>query len=314
MDNDTLVDVSVLQKRYGEKVAIDGFDLALIKGEIYGLLGANGGGKTTCLRMLAGLLQPDGGFGSVLGYGLGSNDKCAFEYMRHRIGYMAQKHSLYDTLTVCENLKFRAEIYGLQNITEAVESVLETFDLKAFFQKKAKELSGGWARRLQLAAALIHKPDLVLLDEPTTGLDAHAKAEVWHYIGKLASMGVGVIVSTHDLMEAQRCNRASFFVDGSVVASGSVDEIINQSLVTRVTFLSTSYDQYFPELNGCPCVLSIIQKKEGACIALPSANLPDVVALAESKGISIQMQSPTIEDAARALVRGWATERGAYDV
>ncbi|UTW59750.1 ABC transporter ATP-binding protein [Kordiimonas sp. SCSIO 12603] len=310
MDYEPLLSVSVLQKRFGERIAIDGFDLTLEKGQVYGLLGANGGGKTTCLRMLAGLLPPDGGFGTVLGYNLEGGDRKAFESMRHRVGYMAQKHSLYDNLTVEENLRFRADVYCLRDAKAAVAKLIEEFELSEYRNARARELSGGWARKLQLAAALVHGPELVLLDEPTAGLDAYAKAEVWECISKLADKGVGVIVSTHDLMEAQRCDKASFFVDGSIVASGTLDEIIGQSLVTRVTFLSTDYEGYFKELSEQPYALSIVKKTDGSCLALPSEELPALMEFSERKGIPVQMQTPTIEDAALALVRGWSEEKG----
>ena len=217
----TLVAVGDVTKRYGHRIAIESLDLNLCAGEVFGLVGANGGGKTTTLRILAGILKPDRGLGHVLGLDL-AND--ASEIRKH-IGYMSQRLSLYADLTVFQNLRFRADVYGLQSPNASAETAMREFELESFARTRVGQLSGGWARRLQLAAALIHSPRLIFLDEPTAGLDAASRHEVWRRIERMAARGAGVIVSSHDLAEAERCSRAALLSEGRVVATGTPDEI-----------------------------------------------------------------------------------------
>jgi ABC-type multidrug transport system ATPase subunit len=207
-----LVAVRDVAKRYGLRVAIEDLELTLRTGEILGLVGANGGGKTTTLRMLAGILKPDRGEGHVLGFDLMRGAK----EIRKQIGYMSQRLSLYADLSVFENLRFRAEVYEIDKSRTAVESVMREFELERYARSPAGQLSGGWARRLQLAAALIHTPRLILLDEPTAGLDPISRHDVWRRIELRAAQGAGVIVSTHDLAEAKRCSRVALLCEGRI--------------------------------------------------------------------------------------------------
>jgi len=218
---EALLAVQELARRYGPRLAVESLSFALAPGGIHGFVGANGGGKTTALRMLAGILRPDAGRGHVLGFDLLHRPA----EIRKHVGYMAQRLSLYADLSVLENLRFRAEVYGLARPRAAAEAAAERFGLDAYARAPAGRLSGGWARRLQLAAALIHAPRLVLLDEPTAGLDAPSRQEVWRRIGGLAAEGVGVIVATHDLAEAERCTSAAFFCEGRILARGTPEEI-----------------------------------------------------------------------------------------
>jgi ABC-2 type transport system ATP-binding protein len=229
--NETLVAVEGVTRRYARRVALEHLSFAVRAGEVFGLVGANGGGKTTTLRILAGILKPDRGRGQVLGFDLVSE---AIE-IRERVGYMSQRFSLYGDLSVLENLRFRASIYGLKRPREAAEIAIEGFELSEYARSPAGQLSGGWGRRLQLAAALIHSPKLVLLDEPTAGLDALSRQQVWRHIGRLAADGVGVVVSTHDLSEAERCSHAALLAEGRVVAAGTPDQIARS--VPAVAFL-----------------------------------------------------------------------------
>jgi ABC-2 type transport system ATP-binding protein len=218
---ETLVAVRDVAKRYGHRIAVESLDLNLCAGEVVGLVGANGGGKTTTLRIFAGILKPDRGRGHVLGLDL-TNE--AGEIRRH-IGYMSQRLSLYADLTVFQNLRFRAEVYGLRSPRASAETAMREFELESFARTRVGQLSGGWARRLQLAAALIHSPRLIFLDEPTAGLDAASRHEVWRRIERMAARGAGVIVSSHDLAEAERCSRVALLSEGRVVAAGTPDEI-----------------------------------------------------------------------------------------
>lgn len=217
----TQVAVQDVTKRYGHRIALESLDLNLCAGEVFGLVGANGGGKTTTLRILAGILKPDRGSGHVLGLDLANE---ASE-IRKYIGYMSQRLSLYADLTVFQNLRFRADVYGLRSPHASAEMAMREFELESFARTRARQLSGGWARRLQLAAALIHSPRLIFLDEPTAGLDAASRHEVWWRIERMAARGAGVIVSSHDLAEAERCSRVALLSEGQVVAAGTPDEI-----------------------------------------------------------------------------------------
>ena len=220
-DSKTLVAVRDVTKHYGHRIAVENLEFNLSAGEVFGLVGANGGGKTTTLRILAGILKPDRGRGHVLGLDLAHE---ASEIRKH-IGYMSQRLSLYADLTAYQNLRFRAQVYGLPNPGAAAATTIREYELEQFARTRAGQLSGGWARRLQFAASLIHSPRLIFLDEPTAGLDAASRHEVWRRIGRLAAQGAGVIVSTHDLAEAERCSRAALLSDGRVVAAGTPDEI-----------------------------------------------------------------------------------------
>jgi ABC-2 type transport system ATP-binding protein len=222
------VAVEDLAKRYGQRVAVQKLSLAVRVGEVFGLVGANGGGKTTPLRILAGILKPDQGHGQVLGFDLLSG---AGEIRQH-VGYMSQRFSLYADLSVFENLRFRAEVYGLDRPRIAAETAIEDFELTKYARSVAGRLSGGWARRLQLAAALIHSPRLILLDEPTSGLDAMSRHEVWRRIGRLAANEAAIVVSTHDLAEAERCSLAALLSEGRVVAVGTPEQIARSAPAT----------------------------------------------------------------------------------
>jgi ABC-type multidrug transport system ATPase subunit len=229
--NEPVVAVEGLAGRYGRRVAVQGLSFTLRAGEVFGLVGANGGGKTTTLRILAGILKPYQGLGRVLGFDLVRDAG----KIRERIGYMSQRFSLYGDLSVLENLRFRASVYGLKRPREAAEIAIDSFELREYARSPVGQLSGGWTRRLQLAAALIHSPKLVLLDEPTAGLDALSRQQVWRHIGRLAADGVGVVVSTHDLAEAERCSHAALLADGCVLAIGTLDQIARS--VPAVAFL-----------------------------------------------------------------------------
>ncbi len=225
------VAVEDLAKRYGQRVAVQKLSLAVRVGEVFGLVGANGGGKTTTLRILAGILKPDRGCGQVLGFDLLSGAK----EIRQHVGYMSQRFSLYADLSVFENLRFRAEVYGLNRPRVAAETLaIQDFELTEYARSAAGRLSGGWARRLQLAAALIQSPKLILLDEPTSGLDAMSRHEVWRGIGRLAAQGASIVVSTHDLAEAERCSLAALLSEGRVVAVGTPEQIARERTGDRL--------------------------------------------------------------------------------
>jgi len=204
-----LVDVEGLGKRYGKRYVVQGVTLKLARGEIVGLVGANGGGKTTTLRLLAGLIRADAGRGTVLGRDIrrAHNDD---------IGYMPQRLSLYPELTVHENLRFRARIHSLSG--QRIDEIVERLGITAMLDTRIEQLSGGWARRVQFAATLLPAPALLLLDEPTAGLDIVTRNYLWRWLGELAAQGHGIVISTHDLTEAERCPTIMHYANG--VAEG----------------------------------------------------------------------------------------------
>jgi len=231
-----LVALEGLGKQYARRVAIEDVTLALRSGEVFGLVGANGAGKTTTLRVLAGILKPDEGHGNVLGFDLRRD---AGEIRKH-VGYMSQRFSLYADLSVFENLRFRAEVYGLRRARAVAEAMIDDFELTEYARTAAGQLSGGWARRLQLAAALAHAPRLILLDEPTAGLDAVWRQDVWRRIGRLAAGGTGIVVSTHDLAEAERCVHAAVLSEGRMVATGAPEQVAQSA--PAAAFLMSGLD------------------------------------------------------------------------
>lgn len=195
-----LVDVRGLGKVYDGKTVIGDLTLRLAPGETVGLVGANGGGKTTSLRMIADLLTPDAGDGQVLGHDI----RRSSPHRRRRIGYMPQQPALYPDLTVEENLRFRADLFGLATARARTEEIAARYGIAPVLKTRFGRLSGGWARRVQFAATALHAPELLLLDEPTAGLDGVAKRDIWRWLDMLAAQGYGLIVSTHDLIEAER--------------------------------------------------------------------------------------------------------------
>ncbi len=224
-----VIDVRELTKRFGDLIAVDGLDLEVERGEIYGFLGPNGSGKTTAIRMLCGLLKPSAGRGTCLGYDiLGESDE-----IKRQVGYMTQRFSLYEDLSVRENLDFVARMYGVAARKRAVEQSLEQLGLVARRNALAGSLSGGWKQRLALAACLMHDPRLLLLDEPTAGVDPKARRDFWDQIHRLSAQGVTVLVSTHYMDEAERCHKLAYIFFGKLLVHGTVRQVVaDAGLVT----------------------------------------------------------------------------------
>jgi len=209
--DEPLVAVSGLAKSFDGRVVVSGVTLRLGVGEVVGLVGANGGGKTTTLRMLAGLVRPDRGDGMVLGRPVGTVGIS----VRQRIGYMGQRQSLYPELTVVETLRFHAAVHGLPFAGTAVAQAIDRYGISAVARERCGTLSGGWARRVQFAATVLAVPALLLLDEPTAGLDVATRHDIWGWIADLARAGCGIAISTHDLVEAQRCPSVVLYHGGT---------------------------------------------------------------------------------------------------
>jgi ABC-2 type transport system ATP-binding protein len=217
-----VIDVTGVTKRFGPKTVVDRVDLQVHRGEIYGFLGPNGSGKTTFIRMLCGLLTPDGGAGTCLGYDVRTQQA---EIKRH-VGYMTQKFSYYEDLSIRENLDFIARVYAVPDRGNAVQQSLDRLGLANRSHQLAGQLSGGWKQRLALAACLIHSPQLLLLDEPTAGVDPKARREFWGQIHRLAADGLTVLITTHYMDEAERCHRLAYLAYGKLLTRGTVHEVV----------------------------------------------------------------------------------------
>lgn len=315
------IDVKNLCKKFGDKVAVDNVSIAQPIGSVWGFLGPNGSGKTTTIRMLCGLLEPTSGEGSCLGFDVVKQSR----EIKNLTGYMTQKFSFWEDLTIKENLDFVARLYELPNRKQIVEKTLAELGLEKRQNQLAGSLSGGWKQRLSLAAVTMHEPKLLLLDEPTAGVDPQARRDFWQQIHRLSEQGLTVLVSTHYMDEAERCDHIVYLAYGKLITQGTVNEIIQQSGL--ISFETTN--NYTPEMqstqpespteNNIRSLLSEIE-------ALPSieeasfyadkikvsghnsqAMQQDFVALnqiLQSRGQSVihwQTVTPTLEDAFIAL-------------
>jgi len=227
------IDVHGLNKHFGAKHVVNDVSLRVQRGEIFGFLGPNGSGKTTCIRMMCGLLTPDSGSGTCLGYDIVRESA----QIKRRAGYMTQRFSYWDDLTIRENLDFVARMYEMKNRRDAVDRALEQLGLASRAKQLAGALSGGWKQRLALAACMLHEPELLLLDEPTAGVDPSARRDFWEELHRLAASGISVLVSTHYMDEAERCHKLAYIAYGKLLARGTSQEVIDsQGLATWAVY------------------------------------------------------------------------------
>ena len=298
------IEVKDLVKRFGDKTVVDHVTMTVAEGEIVGFLGPNGSGKTTTIRIMCGLLTPEEGEGEVLGYNLRTESL----KIKREVGYMTQKFSFYEDLTIAENLEFVARLYQLRPVSEHVDRTLEDLGLTSRRDQLAGTLSGGWKQRLALAACIMHKPRLLLLDEPTAGVDPKARREFWDEIHRLAAGGLTVLVSTHYMDEAERCHRISYISYGKMLATGSVDEVVENAGLTTFVVEGPRLHEVAALLEGRPGVeqvapfgttlhvvgsdkallekaLDDIRKREGTAVRPGETSLEDVFIqfMAESK-------------------------------
>jgi ABC-2 type transport system ATP-binding protein len=250
---DWAIDVSGLTKRYGERTVVDDVALQVRPGRICGFLGPNGSGKTTTIRMLCGLLTPNGGTGRCLG--LDINTQAA--QIKRQVGYMTQKFGLYEDLSIRQNLDFVARLFELPQRRAAVERALQRLGLVERQHQLAGSLSGGWKQRLALAACLIHEPRLLLLDEPTAGVDPKARRDFWDEIHRLAAQGITVLVSTHYMDEAERCHELVYIAYGRVLARGTAAEIIAAAGLRVWSVQGDGAAALVEPLKSAPGVLSV---------------------------------------------------------
>jgi len=247
------IDVEGLNKSFGDKHVVQDVSIEVEQGRICGFLGPNGSGKTTTLRMLCGLLTPDSGRGACLGFDILNE---AGE-IKKRTGYMTQKFSLYEDLSIAENLQFTARVYGLDRRRERVDAALERLGLAERRKQLAGALSGGWKQRLALAAATLHEPQLLLLDEPTAGVDPQARRTFWDEIHALSGQGLTVLVSTHYMDEAERCHEIAYISYGRLIARGTAEAVIGDAHLVTLRGEGPGVDRLTSEIEGRPGVDSV---------------------------------------------------------
>lgn len=250
MNGEPIIDVRGLTKKFGARIVVDKFDLTVPRGAIYGFLGPNGSGKTTTIRMVCGLLKPDGGEGRVLGHDV-IRDSAA---IKTRVGYMTQRFSLYEDLSIRENLEFVARLYALDRRKERVDEALSSLGLSERASQLAGALSGGWKQRLALSACMIHEPDLLLLDEPTAGVDPKARREFWDQIRRFSAQGVTTLVSTHYMDEAVQCDSIAYIAYGRKLLDAPTHEIPAQIGLHAWRVEGPDLDAIADELRTSPSV------------------------------------------------------------
>jgi ABC-2 type transport system ATP-binding protein len=296
-EHDVVIDVQHLTKKFDGRAVVRDLSMQVKRGTIYGFLGPNGSGKTTTIRMLCGLLTPDEGTGTCLGYDI----RTQTDKIKTQVGYMTQRFSLYQDLSVRENLEFIARIYGIEKPAAAAHAAIERLGLTGRDEQLAGELSGGWKQRLALGACTLPSPQLLLLDEPTAGVDPKARREFWNEIHALAADGLTVLVSTHYMDEAERCHEIAYIAYGELLVHGTVEQVIDASHLTTYVVSATGGDslsKLSEELTGKPGVgmvapfgtsLHVSGREQGA---LEAAIAP----YRKRKGLDWKRSEPSLED------------------
>jgi ABC-2 type transport system ATP-binding protein len=251
---DAVIDVKGLTKSFNGRRVVDNVSIRVARGRICGFLGPNGSGKTTTIRMLCGLLTPDAGSGSCLGHDVLRE---AAQIKRH-VGYMTQRFSLYEDLSIRENLDFIARLYAVPDRGRKIEQTLEKLGLQQRATQLAGELSGGWKQRLALAACILHEPQLLLLDEPTAGVDPKARREFWDQIHELAGGGITVLVSTHYMDEAERCHELAYISYGKLLVTGTAEEVVARSGLTTWSVVGEGLLELAQELRRRPGIAMVV--------------------------------------------------------
>ena len=295
--SDIVIDVHGLTKSFDGRTVVRNLSMQVRRGQIYGFLGPNGSGKTTTIRMLCGLLTPDEGTGTCLGYDIRTDT----DRIKRLVGYMTQRFSLYQDLSVRENLEFVARVYGIPKPVAAARGAIERLGLAGREEQLAGELSGGWKQRLALGACTLPNPQLLLLDEPTAGVDPKARREFWNEIHALAAEGLTVLVSTHYMDEAERCHEIAYIAYGELLARGTVEEVIASAHLTTYTVTAsdgTNLASLGEEMSALPGVDMVapfgnslhVSSRDGA--ALETAIAP----FRRRKELSFTRSEPSLED------------------
>jgi ABC-2 type transport system ATP-binding protein len=299
---DLAIDVEGLTKRFGTKTVVDHFTMQVPRGAIYGFLGPNGSGKTTTIRMICGLLTPDAGRGIVLGHDIARDA----ELIKREVGYMTQKFSLYEDLSIEENLDFVARMYEIPDRKRRVSESLEKLGLVSRRKQLAGTLSGGWKQRLALAACLIHEPKLLLLDEPTAGVDPGARRDFWDHIHDLAHSGITVLVSTHYMDEAERCHALAYIAYGKLLAHGTIREVIDQAGLATWQVEGANLMELAGELRSMPGAEMVAPF--GTALHVSGTDRAELAAsidrVARRPGVVVREVSPSLEDVFIHLMSG----------
>jgi ABC-2 type transport system ATP-binding protein len=291
---DIAIDVRGLSKSFDGREVVHDLSMQVKRGSIYGFLGPNGSGKTTTIRMLCGLLTPDSGEGRCLGYDIRRDaDK-----IKRRVGYMTQRFSLYQDLSVRENLEFVARLYGVQDPAAAARNMINRLGLSGRERQLAGELSGGWKQRLALGACTLPNPQLLLLDEPTAGVDPKARRDFWNEIHALAAEGLTVLVSTHYMDEAERCHEIAYIAYGHLLTHGTVEDVIAKSALSTYTVTGDDLHAVQEQLAGKPGIDMIAPF--GASLHVSgrdrAALETSIAPWREAKGLRWEASEPSLED------------------
>jgi ABC-2 type transport system ATP-binding protein len=312
MDREAIIEARSLGRDFGATRAVDGLDLTVFAGEIFGLVGPDGAGKTTVLRLLAGLLDPSRGAASVAGFDIRTQS----EALKSHIGYMAQQFSLYGDLSVIENLAFFADLYGVtgEERRERMARLLDFARLSEFRSRRAVHLSGGMQKKLALACTLIHHPEILLLDEPTTGVDPVSRREFWEILSQLHLAGTTIVVSTPYMDEAERCGRVGLMYAGRMMVCGRPRDIQRLVAGELVELRPADWQRARQVLNELPGVLEVQTYGDLLRVFLDSAEtrLPSLQAALEREGIpfaDLRRTSPRMEEAFISLIRSQEEER-----
>jgi ABC-2 type transport system ATP-binding protein len=295
--DDIAIDVHGLTKKFGSRTVVRDLSMQVRRGSIYGFLGPNGSGKTTTIRMLCGLLTPDAGEGTCLGF----NIRTQADKIKRRVGYMTQRFSLYQDLSVRENLEFVARIYGLPDPANAARDMISRIGLSGREAQLAGELSGGWKQRLALGACTLPSPQLLLLDEPTAGVDPKARREFWNEIHALAAEGLTVLVSTHYMDEAERCHEIAYIAYGELLVHGTVEEVIASAHLVTYTVSTSNGEglaQIADELNGRPGIDMVAPFGSSLHVGGRDASALEAAlqSFRDRPGLAIEPAKPTLED------------------
>ena len=308
-DVDVVIDVRGLNKFFGKNHVVQDLSLTVRRGEIFGFLGPNGSGKTTSIRMLCGLLTPDSGAGRCLGFDIVSEAKS----IKRQVGYMTQRFSFWEDLTIRENLNFIARMYGMKDARPKVDEALDHLGLTERANQLAGALSGGWKQRLALAACLLHDPKLLLLDEPTAGVDPKARRDFWEELHALAARGITVLVSTHYMDEAERCHKLGYILNGKLLVQGTASEVIASQSLTTWSVTGTELPALAGRLRALPAVEQVAAF--GTALHVTGSNRErlraELAPLMTAPGWTWQEVEPGLEDVFIHLMRDAVEAPGA---
>lgn len=297
---DAVIEARGLTKRYGSRTVVDHVDMRVARGRIFGFLGPNGSGKTTTIRMLCGLLTPDAGEGRCLGYDIRRQS----QQIKREVGYMTQSFGLYLDLSVEENLDFIARVYQVADRPRRIAALLEKMGLAERRMQLAGALSGGWKQRLALAACLLHEPQLLLLDEPTAGVDPQARREFWDHLHELAAAGLTVLVSTHYMDEAERCHELAYISGGRLLAQGTPQQLIDGAGLATCEISGPDLAPLARSLRALPAIRSVAFFGNVLHVSAASAaDLEAALSACHGAGVTVRTVEATLEDVFIALMR-----------